>query len=1029
MNPGPPPPAPHPPAPSAPGSMRGFEHLFKRLARYPLATLQVVLFLLVAWGVVGGELGAGDLFWHEHGVQQFFVGGVVCLLFGTVLFVTILLLPPREMPGAPLDDRIGYFDDTTVPPPDWVWRLLGWLRLRPVWVAVRSWCPTLLPDRDPGVRRVGGVLFRMLVVLLVVLYAGKRIAVIAGSWTDSMREAEVLVQDARPAGEPADAPVRWSEKVRKLEETPTLKAARVVFAEQGNGQPFVGGYLTALLLGFGVGLADAKAGWRERLARHNWFRRGFNHPGVLIPTDPELVPLPRSGRYLNGTEVLALAVALETPADGEIGTPDGTHPVLGAHELCAVSNLRALLRLHAAAVVFAGLIFVLLVIALLLTGVLSSHSPVVLIGLLLILLTMLGGFAVFRFPYYRLAALGFVAYLCVANMSAGAHVPYLFALVGGAALLARAPLVWAGVGLALVWAAVGGSARGLPDEVVELTAVGTVLAVALVATAVVPRWGTEPTRWERNLCRGFGWCALVCLGFGNRFGCQTHPATYDAIGWTTDAGAIAVGPAAYDRPRGFEFGGVPGPRADLICSQFLLETHGAVYTANGRKPRLVLVAVSGGGIRAAVWTAVVLEGLERELAAEGFADRVRIITGASGGMVGAAAYVARDPLTGQMYGPVDEPDGALCATTGLSRLAGSLARDSLSPVAQTMILRDFTWNTLFPNRYKRERGRTLEQAWATNFTTDCRPDEDSCARFLKCKANPFARPMRELAAFERACARPSLIFAPIMVEDTKRLLVSNLDLAPLTVPAAHRLDLSAAREGAPLSRAAVEFFRLFPNSDGFAVGSAARMSASFPVVSPAVPLPTNPVRRVVDAGYFDNYGIDVLTNWLLHNEKAVREHTSGVLLVQVRAYPLEKAGQTFEDGTEGALDLLIGAVSAPLAALANARGSAAYHRNNQQLAEVNRVFNQPAVDAAGKPAPNTRPFFATTVFELQQNAALSWYLTSAQKRQIAAGFYKYDPDARAFEPHPDKKNRPGHFALDPIVDQNVQAIRDWFQKP
>ena len=41
------------------------------------------------------------------------------------------------------------------------------------------------------------------------------------------------------------------------------------------------------------------------------------------------------------------------------------------------------------------------------------------------------------------------------------------------------------------------------------------------------------------------------------------------------------------------------------------------------------------------------------------------------------------------------------------------------------------------------------------------------------------------------------------------------------------------------SRSGLEFFKLFPDAhDTFEIGTAARMSATFPVVSPAVSLPT-----------------------------------------------------------------------------------------------------------------------------------------------------------------------------------------------
>lgn len=60
---------------------------------------------------------------------------------------------------------------------------------------------------------------------------------------------------------------------------------------------------------------------------------------------------------------------------------------------------------------------------------------------------------------------------------------------------------------------------------------------------------------------------------------------------------------------------------------------------------LVVIAVSGGGLRAAAWTFTVLRTLEERFAADGidFTGQVRIISGASGGMFGAAYYVSTLP--------------------------------------------------------------------------------------------------------------------------------------------------------------------------------------------------------------------------------------------------------------------------------------------------------------------------------------------------------------------------------------------------
>ncbi len=57
-----------------------------------------------------------------------------------------------------------------------------------------------------------------------------------------------------------------------------------------------------------------------------------------------------------------------------------------------------------------------------------------------------------------------------------------------------------------------------------------------------------------------------------------------------------------------------------------------------RRPILVVVTTSGGALRAAIWTQTVLGYLDQTL--DDFSHHVRLITGASGGMLGASQYVS-----------------------------------------------------------------------------------------------------------------------------------------------------------------------------------------------------------------------------------------------------------------------------------------------------------------------------------------------------------------------------------------------------
>jgi len=205
------------------------------------------------------------------------------------------------------------------------------------------------------------------------------------------------------------------------------------------------------------------------------------------------------------------------------------------------------------------------------------------------------------------------------------------------------------------------------------------------------------------------------------------------------------------------------------------------------------------------------------------------------------------------------------------------------------------------------------------------------------------------------------------------------------------------------SRSGLEFFKLFPDAhDSFEVGTAARMSATFPVVSPAVSLPTTPARRVVDAGYFDNYGVDLAVMWLIQNRLELLKQCSGVALVELRAFPLQDRGLTFNpDGdpehaeAAGLLADAVAAISTPLRAVLRARGNASYHRNNELLAALDHAFNT-NVDV-------DNPYFRRFVFELDTDASLNWYLSSEEKKRIA-----------------------GRFRADDDVQNQTKALAEWF---
>jgi hypothetical protein len=472
----------------------------------------------------------------------------------------------------------------------------------------------------------------------------------------------------------------------------------------------------------------------------------------------------------------------------------------------------------------------------------------------------------------------------------------------------------------------------------------------------------------------------------------------------------------------------PDPPLDLIETEALLAKFQSKW-AQGRgagelpvaerKPKLVIVAATGGGIQAAVWTSVVLEGLEERLrdrhgAATPLRDHIRLMVGASGGMQAAALYAADFKSNPKAW-----------------KLSDRLAEDSLWPTVQTMLINDgpaLAW----PGSLSRDRGRSLEERWERNcspWTKDGQPSPPPTDWFrLRAQGyrrgeSPLAKHLYDLRADERACDAPVLVFSPMMVEDCRRVIISNLSMEWFTHTDVTNLNDPAApyqpkTHPDRLSVPAVEFWRYFPDArPTFKVGTAARMSATFPFVGPAVSLPSNPPRRVVDAGYFDNFGLNMAGIWLVRHRELLRKYTSGVVLVEIRAYPRREEKLRFRPvGQPGAesFNWALAEFGSPFQALYNLYARGAYFRNDQLLDYLDEELNGPR-----KTRPKLDPtdrFFASVAFECDLDSkqddkgtqgSLSWTLPKRGVQDIRDQFTAGD-------------------ALQPGVAKQVELLGRWF---
>lgn len=388
--------------------------------------------------------------------------------------------------------------------------------------------------------------------------------------------------------------------------------------------------------------------------------------------------------------------------------------------------------------------------------------------------------------------------------------------------------------------------------------------------------------------------------------------------------------------------------------------------AAGKRP-LVLVCASGGGLRAAVWTTAVLGELERTL--PGFPYHVRLVSGASGGMVGAAYWAATLRPPPEHLRAIGQELHAV----SLRQMVKDVACESLSCVTHALVYRDLPF-ALLPWTNELDRGVALEEAFAENMP---RGFSD--------------KTLKDLREGEAEGWRPSLVFSPMLVEDGRRLLISNLDLEPLLVQSGPRIGEAGE---AIYSHSGYELSRLFPESfKRFPLATAARISASFPYVTPSAILPTEPRRRVADAGYWDNYGVSLACGFLFESLKGdpaapmrrwLEENVSGVLLVQIRdgVSTLSAEGEAKPAAPKrgerprqelGSLARGIEWLTTPILGLFSARQGAMMFRNDEQVEAVGAMFAAKHGDG----------FFTTVTFSFDRQASLSWYLTEREKRLLS----------------------------------------------
>jgi len=357
-------------------------------------------------------------------------------------------------------------------------------------------------------------------------------------------------------------------------------------------------------------------------------------------------------------------------------------------------------------------------------------------------------------------------------------------------------------------------------------------------------------------------------------------------------------------------------------------------------PRAVFVTASGGGLRSAFWTLSILQHMD-SICNGRIADDIRLMTGASGGMLGLAYYrelhfrrVMGDSINIQDHQYLD-----------------NISRDLLNRV----FFKSFT-DMFLPNLkvkygdqlYDKESGYAFDQQLMVNM-----PEFQD----------------RLLGDYKQAVQNgvvPSVVITPTILNQGRKLYISAAPVSYLTRPNYVTSFYRTRPSG-------VEFRRMFSahRSDSLLFATALRMNATFPFILPMITLPSSPPMEVIDAGAIDNYGTQPAVKYLFEFRKWFSQNTSRVIFIQIRDNDRE---DPIEDLTDKGY---FNRKFAPLGGGYYSMTEAKDMTSEYLLSFMNEWYSDP-VEIISFEYPRER---------LDEPASLSWHLTQREKDNILSSIY------------------------------------------
>lgn len=275
-----------------------------------------------------------------------------------------------------------------------------------------------------------------------------------------------------------------------------------------------------------------------------------------------------------------------------------------------------------------------------------------------------------------------------------------------------------------------------------------------------------------------------------------------------------------------------------------------------RKPKLIILNTSGGGLRSALWTFSTLQHLDSVFDGD-ISNQLHLITGASGGMIGAS-YYRELYLRSQTDTSINLQD---------EKYQNFLSQDILNPISFNLTTADFLPRFQQYNNgkytYTKDRGYVFEDVLNKNTK------------------NVLNKRLNDYTQDEYNANIPLMIFSPTIANENRRLLISSQPISFLSyIGDPENIGYTPTVEN-------IEFSRLFKDQDALNLQftSAIRMNATFPYILPMTQLPSIPKIKVIDAGARDNIGGKISYKYLFELREWINYNTSGVIIISIRDTP------------------------------------------------------------------------------------------------------------------------------------------------